>query len=83
MINVTASSNSKHVGRCSPRRKCAIIKPDARDHNILPPGTAPTHHMLALLEAVTNDDMHCDVTNSGMSVNVENCQNQLKNSGIS
>ena len=44
---VTALSNSKHVGGCSPQRKCAIITPDARDHNTLPPGTAPTH-MLAI-----------------------------------
>ena len=40
---MTASSNSKHVGGCSPQRKCAIITPDARYHNTLPPGTAPTH----------------------------------------
>ena len=44
---MTASSNSKHVGGCSPQRKCTIITPDARDHNTLPPGTAPTH-MLAI-----------------------------------
>ena len=44
---VTASRKSKHVGGCSPRRKCVMVSSIRFNYCTLPPGTAPTH-MLAI-----------------------------------